>query len=120
MRVFWLCLGFCCVGLALIGIALPLLPTVPFLLLAAFSFARSSERFHDWLVHHPTLGPPIMDWRASGAISRRAKWLATLSIGIAFSISLVLGLKLWVLGVQAMVLACVLIFIWTRPDGARP
>ena len=119
MRIVWLLLGFLFTGLGFIGVVLPLLPTVPFLLLAAICFARSSERFHSWLMNHPTLGPPIRDWRAHGAIKRRAKWLATLSIAAAFGISLALGLKLWVLVVQAVVLCCVMIFIWSRPEGAR-
>ncbi|MEM7522917.1 MAG: YbaN family protein [Pseudomonadota bacterium] len=118
MRPVWLVIGCLCVGLAFIGVVLPLLPTVPFLLLAAFCFARSSDRFHDWLLAHRTFGPLIADWRASGAIRRRAKWLATLSVAAAFGISLALGLKFWVLGVQAAVLICVMIFIWTRPEGA--
>lgn len=116
MRIFWLLSGFMAVGLGFIGIILPLLPTVPFLLLAAFCFARSSERFHIWLVEHPTLGPPITDWQSTGAIRRNAKWMATASIAAAFGMSVFLGLKFWVLGVQAIVLACVLIFIWSRPE----
>lgn len=117
MRVFWLLVGFLSLGLGFAGIALPLLPTVPFLLLAAFSFARSSERFHRWLIEHPRLGPPIADWRASGAIRRRGKWMATLSVAAAFGLSVLLGLPLWVLGVQALALGCVLVFIWTRPEA---
>lgn len=117
MRIVWLSLGFLFTGLAFVGVALPLLPTVPFLLLAAFCFARSSERFHDWLVHHPTLGPPIRDWRASGAIRRRAKWLATASIAAAFGLSVAMGLAAWVLIAQAVTLSCVMLFIWSRPEG---
>lgn len=119
MRVFWFCLGVTSLLLGAIGAALPLLPTVPFLLLAAFSFARSSQRVHDWLVDHPTLGPPIRDWRANGAIRRRAKWIATASMGAAFGISLALGVAAWVLAVQAVTLLCVAAFVWTRPEGAR-
>ncbi len=117
MRVLWFTLGATALLLGLIGIALPGLPTVPFLLLAAFGFARSSPRTHDWLVTHPRLGPPIQDWRANGAIRRRVKWLATASIAAAFAISLILGLPLWALALQAVALACVSVFIWTRPEG---
>jgi hypothetical protein len=118
MKVFWFLLGWLSVGLGMIGIVLPLLPTVPFLLLAAFSFARSSQRVHDWLVTHPRLGPPILDWRRGGAIGRRAKWMASGSIIAAFAISLALGVAGWVLAVQAATLCCVATFIWTRPDSA--
>ncbi len=102
--------------LGLIGIVLPLLPTVPFLLLSAFCFARSSEWLHHWLITHPRLGPPILEWQTRGAISKRGKRAATVSIFTVFAISLALGLKPLILLVQLTVLACVLIFIWTRPN----
>ncbi|SHJ86064.1 hypothetical protein SAMN05444000_11465 [Shimia gijangensis] len=116
MRYVWALLGFVCLGLALVGVILPLLPTVPFLLLAAFFFARSSERMHNWLLSHPKLGPPIEDWQTRGAINPAAKRIATISIGLVFAISLILGLRPLVLGIQAVVLSCVLLFIWTRPN----
>lgn len=116
MRIVWIAFGLLCVGLAFVGIALPLLPTVPFLLLAAFCFARSSERLHNWLVMHPRLGPPISDWQTRGAITPKAKQLATASIIAVFTLSLVLGLKTFVLFIQAVTLGCVLLFIWTRPN----
>lgn len=118
MRIVWFIGGCVALLLAAIGIPLPGLPTVPFLLLAAFCFARSSRRVHDWLMAHPRLGPPIHDWQRSGAIRLPAKRLATLAIGVTFGISLALGLKPWALMVQAGVLAGVLIFIWTRPNGS--
>ncbi len=115
MRIFWGISGTISLILGLIGVALPLLPTVPFILLAAFCFSRSSERMHQWLVEHDVFGPPIAEWRDHGAISRKGKWFATLSLGVVFSISLYLGLRPSVLGIQGAVLLCVLIFIWTRP-----
>lgn len=117
LRGVWVVLGLLSLALGVVGIVTPLLPTVPFLLLAAFCFARSSQRLHDWLVDHPTLGPPIRNWQSHGAIGRKAKRLATFSVAAAFSISVLLGLKLWVLGIQAAALAGVLLFIWTRPDA---
>lgn len=116
MRFLWAFLGLICIALAVVGVILPLLPTVPFLLLAAFFFARSSERLHSWLLSHPTLGPPIEDWQARGAINPTAKRVATISIALVFLISLVFGLKPTILVIQGVVLACVLIFIWTRPN----
>ena len=89
------------------------------MLLAAFCFARGSEPFHRWLVHHPRFGPPIRDWQAHGAISRRAKRAAVLAIAATFAVSLLIGLPASALAIQAAVLACVLVFILTRPDGPR-
>ncbi|MDV4144654.1 MULTISPECIES: YbaN family protein [Shimia] len=116
MRFLWAALGILCLLLGLVGVVLPLLPTVPFLLLAAFLFARSSERLHNWLLSHPKLGPPIEDWQSRGAINPSAKRLATVSIVAVFALSLALGLRPLILGIQAVTLSCVLIFIWTRPS----
>lgn len=116
MRAVWAALGFLALGLGVVGIALPLLPTVPFLLLAAWCFARSSERLHLWLMRHPRLGPPIRDWRARGAISRRAKIAASGSMLAVWLVSVGLALPVAVIGIQAATLVCVAIFIWTRPD----
>jgi uncharacterized membrane protein YbaN (DUF454 family) len=106
-------------GLGIAGIVLPLVPTTPFLLLAAFAFARSSPRLHDWLLAHPRLGPPINDWRTHRAISRRAKGLAVGAMAAALGLSIATGLPVWLVAVQAVVLALVAAFILTRPDGPR-
>lgn len=116
IRAMWAACGCLAVALGAIGAVLPLLPTVPFLLLAAFCFARSSRRMHHWLVTHPTFGPGIVNWQKSGAISRRAKYLASLSMLAAFLLSVAMGLRPLILGVQAATLGCVALFIWTRPD----
>ncbi|MEY4696530.1 MAG: hypothetical protein RIT14_958 [Pseudomonadota bacterium] len=116
-RGLWLLGGLAALALAAVGVVLPLLPTVPFLLLAAFCFARSSERLHSWLLNHPVFGPPIMDWEERGAISRRAKWLASASILAALGSAVLFGFAPWVIGLQILVLSAVLIFIWSRPEG---
>ncbi len=104
-------------GLAFVGVFLPLLPTVPFLLLAAFCFARSSERLHNWLLTHPTFGPSVVDWQERRAISMRSKRAATLSIAVVFGVSVAVGFSALILGIQAIVLSAVLLFLWTRPNA---
>jgi uncharacterized membrane protein YbaN (DUF454 family) len=116
MKTIWFICGCITVGLAFIGVFLPLLPTVPFLLLSAFCFARSSERAHAWLLNHPKLGPPIQDWQESGAIRLPAKRMATVCVLAAFGISVFLGLRWKLLLIQAVTLSCVMLFIWTRPS----
>ena len=73
MRVIWLIFGLIVLGLGCLGVVLPLLPTVPFILLAAFCFAKSSNKLHNWLLTHRLFGKMIQDWRQSGAISTSAK-----------------------------------------------
>lgn len=120
MRLIWITAGGLALALGVLGIALPLLPTVPFLLLAAFCFARSSPRLEHWLVTHPQLGPPIRNWRADGAISKRGKISACVAILATFSVSVFLGLPGYVLAIQAVTLGCVMTFLLTRPTPKAP
>ncbi|MDA4845418.1 YbaN family protein [Hoeflea poritis] len=111
----WLAAGCISLALGIIGIVLPLLPTTPFLLLAAFCFARGSEKLHSWLVNHPRLGPPIRDWETYRAISKRGKVMAMIAIVAVFVISILAGVATYVIAIQAVVLSAVSIFILTRP-----
>ncbi|MEZ5924998.1 MAG: YbaN family protein [Hyphomicrobiaceae bacterium] len=116
-RAFWLLVGLIATACGIAGVVLPLVPTTPFLLFAAFAFARSSDRLHTWLVTHPRLGPPIVHWRDHGAISRRAKTLAVLTMLVTLAASALAGLSSIVLLVQAVVMAGAAAFILTRPGG---
>lgn len=115
-RALWLLAGWISLILGLIGIVLPLLPTTPFILLAAFCFQRGSDRLHRWLVNHPRFGPLIADWRERGAISRKAKRNAMIALVAVFGISLLLDVAPYILLIQAIALSAVAAFILTRPS----
>lgn len=119
MRLIWAALGLLALACGIIGVVLPLVPTVPFVLLAAFCFARSSERLHSWLLTHPRFGPAIVDWQTYGAVSPRGKRLATIGCTVVLGLSVTMGLPDHVIAIQAGVLSLVMLFIWTRPNGPR-
>lgn len=117
MRGLWLTAGMLFLGLGLLGVLLPVLPTTPFLLLAAACFARSSPRLHGWLLGHPLFGPPIRNWEENGAISAKAKRLAVGSMAAVLLVSLILGLSWKILLLQGALIAVGAAFVLTRPDG---
>jgi len=79
--------GFVCVALGVIGIPTPLLPTTPFLLLAAYFFARGSQRWHNWLMTHPTLSPYILAFRDKRGLTRAQKLRVALLISLTLVIT---------------------------------
>lgn len=117
MRMFWFLSGGLSLALGGAGIVLPLLPTTPFVLLAAYCFARSSPQLHDWLLAHRTFGPMIHNWAEHGAIPPRAKWSGVIAMAAVFGLSLAMGLRWEILAVQGVVLLAVCTFLLTRPDG---
>lgn len=72
-RLPWILTAWSCLGLGAAGALLPLLPTTPFLLLAAWAAPKGSPGLEQWLLNHPRLGPPIEHWRTGRRISLRAK-----------------------------------------------
>jgi hypothetical protein len=90
MRFLWLALGFLSLGLGFVGAFLPLLPTVPFILLAAFCFARGSPAFEQRLLDHPRFGPHIHAWRSRRAISPAGRRAAYLAFGVSALVGLFL------------------------------
>jgi uncharacterized membrane protein YbaN (DUF454 family) len=120
-RLLYLFFGFLCLFLGVIGIFLPILPTTPFALLAAFFFSRSSEKLHAWLLNQKHLGPVISNWEKHGVIRKPAKITATIMMVLLFSYTLIFvpvhyGIKI----VVSLTGISVLSFIWTRPSEPRP
>ena len=114
-RTLYLVAGLVALALGAIGVALPILPTVPFLLLAAFCFARSRPEWEQRLLDHPRYGPPLRDWIERRAISRRAKLAAigAMAAGVVFTWFAV-GWP-WVM-LSAAILVIAGSWMWTRAE----
>ena len=108
-------IGWLAVALGTLGVFLPLLPTTPFILLAAWCFARSSPRFHQWLLYRSWFGGYLSHWQQYRAMPRGAKPRAIAMIVVTFAISLWLVKLTWVRIMLLVILACLLIFMWRIP-----
>ena len=116
-RWVFLGIGWTSVGLGCLGLVLPLLPTTPFLLLAAWAFGRSSTRWQHWLRRHPRLGPLIRGWEDHRVIPPWAKGAASAAIAGSFAwLTVSRDWPLWVDAVMAAILGCVLVWIVSRPS----
>ena len=95
-RLVYLTLGWCFVGLGLLGLPLPALPTTPFLLLASYFFVRSSPRLNDWLLRSQLFGPFLRDWQERRGVRRSVKFTAVAIIPVVILGSAYFGqLSLW-------------------------
>ena len=114
----WLLLGLAngFVALAMAGVALPGLPTVPFLLLAAWAASRSSPRLHHWLYSHPRFGPYLRQWRDQRAIGRSSKVLAVALMALSWGILWWQTSDPWLLGGLAALFVAVAAYLITRPE----
>jgi uncharacterized membrane protein YbaN (DUF454 family) len=114
-RWFLMALGWLAFATGIVGIVLPLLPTTPFMLLAAALFARSSPRFHRWLLTHRWFGPPIVDWQQYRGIRRHARRRAIIFILLTFSVSLAVVPLLWVKGLLVVIMVILLTWLMRLP-----
>ncbi|RAT17616.1 hypothetical protein AU490_10610 [Lonsdalea populi] len=114
-RMILIVLGWLAVVLATLGVVLPLLPTTPFLLLAAWCFARSSPRFHYWLLHRSWLGGYLRHWQQHRALPPGVKAKAVMAIVATFAVSIWMVNILWVRGLLLVIMACLLIFMLRLP-----
>ena len=115
IKVLWLLAGLASVAIGAIGVVVPLLPTTPFLLVAAFAFARSSTRLNRWLREHRSFGPLIENWHRDGSIDRKVKRTAIIVILITPVITWLFGVPQGLIAGHLAVLSAAAIFILTRP-----
>jgi uncharacterized membrane protein YbaN (DUF454 family) len=115
LRAVFLALGIMALVLGVIGIFLPILPTTPFILLAAGCFARGSERLHDWLMAQRIAGPIIRNWELHRSVPPWVKPWAFIMMSASFGVSIILVNSLWhriLLAITAVVIAA---FLWRIP-----
>ncbi|PCM44794.1 YbaN family protein [Marinobacter sp. ANT_B65] len=109
-------LAYISLGLAAIGVVLPLLPTTPFVLLAAFFASKGSPAFASWLEEHPSFGPAIRDWRRNRVIPVKAKVLACSMMALSWGLLFVAGAAAMVLAASGIFLLGVAGYLLTRPS----
>ncbi|MDN5787025.1 YbaN family protein [Pseudorhodobacter sp.] len=119
LRLIWFAVGGVSLLLGFIGILLPVMPTAPFVILAAYAFARSSPTLHRRLVEHRIFGPIILDWQKYGAIAPRIKLLAVAMMAVSLVAGYLLPLPTPAFVAQAVCMAAAAAFILSRPGGAR-
>ena len=124
VRALFLVLGTVFLGLGALGLVIPVLPTTPFVLLAAACYLRASTRLHQWLVHSRTFGPTIVAWQEHGAIPPRAKAIAIAMVILTFGFSIGLAVEPPLMRASLAALGIILVIwlarrpSWSPPDGA--
>lgn len=115
MRIVFIALAYLSLIIAAAGVVLPLVPTTPFALLAAFFASKGSPRFAQWLEHHPRFGPMIDRWRSGRAVPTQAKVLACITLVISWGLLMALGMSAVVLVITGLLFACLAFYLITRP-----
>ncbi len=117
-KTIQLILGHLALATGIVGIVLPLLPTTPLIILAAYFYSKSSPLWHQKIIDHKRLGPVVQKWEEEGAISLKGKILATFMITFLFSLTIYLTTLPIALKISLVLIAfAIIFFILTRPHG---
>lgn len=115
----WKMLGWAALGLGAAGIVLPLLPTTPFVILAATAFGKGSPRLRQRLENSATFAPLLANWQAGGAIAPRHKTVSIAMMVAVLGASIAMEAAWWILAVQTVCMSGAALFIVTRPHSVR-
>ena len=115
--LLWRVLALVCVALALVGVVLPGLRTVPFLLVAAWAGGRGWPALEARVLAHPRYGPLVRQWRERGSVPRRAKWAASVMMIASAAVMALVGTPRWLLGTIVAIMVVVAIWLWRRPES---
>ncbi|SDW15874.1 YbaN family protein [Marinobacter mobilis] len=109
-------IAYLCVGLAIAGAILPLLPTTVFVLIAAWAAGRSSPEFESWLLNHRWFGPTILNWRARQVVPPRAKAMACTMLAVSWLILFYNGFPVWLLVSLGVFFCGLAAYLLSRPS----
>ncbi len=116
VKPIFILLGFLSLGLGVLGAFLPILPTTPFALLAAYFFSKGSPKLYNWLISLPKIGDQIKDWNEFGAIRPRVKLIAVISLIAVMSLLNFKEIVLWGRIPASLIMIIVMIFVVSRPE----
>jgi hypothetical protein len=120
-RHLLLACGWIALALGVVGLFLPVLPTAPFVLLAAACFARSSERLHDWLIEHPVFGAHIESYLAGKGLHRRTKAIALATLWVSVGVSALLLVPFLIVDLALVLIAtAVTVYLLRLPTCESP
>lgn len=113
--MWWVC-AYVALGLGIVGVVVPLMPTTVFILIAAYCAARGSDTLHRKLLEHRVFGPMIRDWQATGSVSRKAKYMAIGSMAVCAVILFLVTPKWWIAAIGTAIMAIIGTWLWLRPE----
>lgn len=116
MRLLWIAIGWTALALATIGLFIPVMPTVPFLLVSIWAFTGVSDRLRRRILRNKHFGPLIRDWMRRGAIPVAGKIWSVLGMAAGVGWSVYFGLPIWALVAQTAICVAVAVFIVSRPS----
>lgn len=114
--LLWRVLALVCVVFAIVGVVLPGLPTVPFLIVAAWAGSRGWPALEARVLAHPRYGPIVRQWRERGSVPRRAKWFASIMMVASAGVMWVTAPR-WAFAAVCTVMFVVAIWLWRRPES---